>query len=1145
MNRHSLALIARCNATLTRRGWIFRLFIALVLPIILIAQLLIQSDLSFFPQAGSVISLASSPPFLNAYVFATFQLFPLLFLAGALLHKERKLDSVDSIYYRPAGNAEHVWGTALGIARVFLATALISLAAGAGIHLLASDVPFNPWYYLFYLVAMILPALVFMIGLSFLVTTLARHRAISLLLLLGYLCIMLSRGKGLFDLTGFTLPNAFSDITGLTDGGRFLLQRGYRLLLGLGMIQLTVAWFKRLPNRPARAGTLLPAAALLLAGILAGGTFLLLHQQDKTARAACVAAYTRYAARPKMTLVEQAIDYRQEGHRISVTGRLTLENRTGVPVEEFLLYLNPALEVTALRDDSGPLAFTRDRQVLRVTRNLAAAERCTLDIAYEGGIDERVCYPDIPDDLVRDIPDDPTQGFRVGKRHAVLSRAYTWLTPECLWYPVAVPPANPVVPLDFARDFSRYTLRVARPAGMTVISQGEGVEEGGSVRFHPGQPLAGISLCIGDYTRRAITVDSTLLELYLFRGHEGIVQSLELLADSLSHVLADTKRAVEIGMGTRYPFGRLAVVERPAPVTSYYRAGKNGSELVQPELLFFPERGVGAWQDFARMIKWGQAEMSDATFRARRLKPMLISVLVDAYKMQEDDLLSPGALFPSPGSIANHNLHQLAPLFYYHASSVHAPAHPALDAALNILLQQQMDTDMQPFSHEWNGSNEPETRAIRYLDGHSLQEAMTDDALDPDARVEVLKLKAAELARLFTARGLNEDTIVSFIKKYREARPFTAIPFEEFDNDFTGRYGTGWTGVLSRWYTMNRVPVYLIQDFRTEPVAMEENPSPANAGEKRARVSFDIFNDSDVEGVVTLRAFYLQRVNNASNFSISVIKGATPRIITSGVIDHETRNYVVPPRSGKKIALVLDSPTTVTLSTNISRNIPSSLNAETLPGGATREASRGESPLGRDAFFDPDEVIADDADAGFTVQQPRGRGWLRAWLRKAPEKAYRPTGWPVQHEWSSRINSYAHGLSIRGLVKKVAREGEASVTWKARVTREGEYEVFAFIPVNEQLSTEAATARGPGLVLQVQTTAPARAVEELVQHYSLSTPGGTVDTSVNVLKKEWISLGRYRFTPGEYTVTLDDRGATGQVIVGDAVKWVYSGPSRE
>jgi hypothetical protein len=969
---------------------------------------------------------------------------------------------------------------------------------------------FSPWPHLFYLVTLTVPSLVFMLGLSLLVATFAR-RAIGSLLLLGYLFATLffigNAARGLFDAPGITLPSAFSDITGHPDTGRYLLQRASWLLVGLGFIGLTVARFRRLPNAPSRWRQALPGMALVAGGVLAGLFFFFQDLRDADARQLYADTYNKYAAAPKMTLLDQQIDYRQRGNRMFVTAHLVLENRTGKDAREVILYLNPGLRVTAARRDGSALAHARDRQVVTLSTGLPDGERLNVEISYEGRVDERVCYLDVPD-------------VRPGQRFAILSRAYTWLTPECLWYPVAVPPANPAEPYNLVTDLSTYTLRVARD-GRTILSQGTREEGEDAVTFRSDRPAPGIALCAGTYERRAITVDSVLMEVYHFKGHGKPIDYFEPLAESFPRNLASTMRFMEHTAKMSYPYPRLSLVEVPVHIIGHYRETHGSSELTQPGMIFFPERGAGIWLDHSRLKFIGDEEQ-----RENRMTGMLHYSLRSAFMNEEvlptavrSNMSVPvhlPSLTNSPFRLLTGipNPHNLMAIFFPGGMTPRYPGIPVLDAVLNRSLKARIPSEVPAI--------EDGGKSIDYLSGHSLREALVDATLPPDIVREIFRLKTVDLQDLFEARGVTRDSLLDFVT--RHATP--GISFDDFNRAFVEQHGVDWNEVLPRWYEGTVLPAYLVNNFTLEKLEWPDGLAIPT------RVSCDVFNDSDVEGHVTFTTAFQDR-------------------------GKDTRHYTMPPRAGKRIVFTLvDSPYEVMLNAHLSRNEPATIAGQWRSiASRDRDTARSVTPLAREQFFAPGEVIADNEDETFITTRPGGRSeWLRRWIQKREREKimhYKATSlWDLQWNlhrtgsWVTYLDVNAYGLYVRSLFGKRAGNGKMSASWRARVERAGLYDVYVMIPYVFFVDNT-----GPN-VFSTRIGGPVPDNEsklELFQHYTLTTAAGPSEVTVDISRRDlgWSLVGRFYLDAGEQCLTLDDRGESGQIIIGDAVKWVYAGDDEQ
>ena len=120
--------------------------------------------------------------------------------------------------------------------------------------------------------------------------------------------------------------------------------------------------------------------------------------------------------------------------------------------------------------------------------------------------------------------------------------------------------------------------------------------------------------------------------------------------------------------------------------------------------------------------------------------------------------------------------------------------------------------------------------------------------------------------------------------------------------------------------------------------------------------------------------------------------------------------------------------------------------------------------------------------------------------------------------WQTLIGGRYYGYPIQSMVAKIAGNGSASVEWRAQLPQSGEYEIWVYIPDRAKLGEEG---RQWFVVEQEEW-------REVVELENWSTD-------------DWTSLGKYDCQKGECVVSLSDKGESGQVIYGDAVKWVYVG----
>ena len=1160
MNIHNLKTVACYNSRLLLRSWMFRLFLLFLFLIIILYQVLAQTNIFYGINSG-LVTLSSYLPHENAYLFTILQIVPLIFLAGTFLGKERKMDSMDTVYYRPESNADYVVGMMLGFTKTFMTMAGISLVVGMLLHIFASESPFNFWLYPFYWLTMIFPALVFALGFSFFIHTWIRHRGLSILILLVVFVVFLFQlGKvreGLFDPFGLSLPNAFSEVTGHPGMALYLMQRVCWLLVGMGFAGLTVLMFQRLPNRPvSRKRVMIVAVGCLGLGVLFGGVVYMARENVECVRELYAETYNKYQKFPKGNVISNTLEVEQKGNVLSGKSTLLVKNQGGQELSEIILYLNPALVVSAIKEGETDVAFERENQVIRVARKLLPGEDVELTVEYSGGVDERVCYLDVDFDKLFQLQPIPGHSSTTGKRFAFVGDDFTVLTPECLWYPVARPSVNPASPYDALPDFTSYSLRVASTDGRTVIAPGKREAKEGGVCFTGEIPLPGIGLCIGNFEKYDVVVDSTLYELYLFEGHGKLLQGFEEIRDSIPAIIRDARYNVEERMGITYPYSQLTLVETPVSFSGFARPNKGGSEMAQPGMLFLPERGIGMWSDHkagAAFKKRMLPEMSSfynspEDMLSADLVSSLSSMFLNEYRYNVNQVklllysvISPSLLW-SGGTTSAGNLYTISPMFYEQTMALHSAEYPAINTIL---------TDALKKSNTFFVSYTDRDQVERFA-GRSVGDLFRDRLDNPYEAATLLHERTSELLRLLSVKDVPMEQISEFLTTFIRENRFRQVEFDEMNREFVEKFGVDWMDVLPQWYENRKIPVFFVRDFKVENITSQENEGDGlsvvtSSGNfvmhdwdnMFSRVSVSVFNDSDIDGVVS---FETREMMSSG--------GINMRRQGSGVEKVSTRNFLIKAGTGKQIAVVMKG-MSVMFNTNISNNLPTNFFMSGMLGRSkTTDTTEFVKDLDRSYFMPvPGEIVVDNEDENFKLISPSSRKRLKNLISPLQESKYElGTNLTIREGVEvvpkHMINSQAYGLNK--LTHAFMLQGsKATMEWTARIEREGEYEILAYIPPKvfaHRIEEQERGGRGSGFfsisVSSVTETEP----EEIKQYYVVNIGGKKQEVSADIKEHVgWVSLGLFKLPVGECKIVLTDQGDREQVLLGDAIKWVYTG----
>lgn len=1094
MDLKNVQLVAHFEKKVLLRNSVFRTISILGLIIIFILQLLLQGKNGNY---WFLIALPSSIPFVNTLLFTFLQIFLVIVATSEWKRQAGKhYDTLDSLRTRPISNTEMLTGKIYGIITAILIINIISIVLALLVHTLNSDSPFRFYPYIFYFLTLSIPSLIFLTGTAFLVFGLVKQQGLSILLLcflfIGSTAFLPEMLHGLLDFRATILPNVFSDITGHVKLLPYLMHRMLFLFLGVAGIIYSIGIEKRLPNHtrtPVR--TYIFGTGGILLTILFGIGYCLPFREDGQLRLDYRNSALKYHQNTHAQIEEHEITFTQDADQIIAKSLLKITNSTGHPLDRIVFYLNPGLKVTSVKNSmEQSLEYSRENQILEVYHPLSAGNTITLSITYKGRIDEKVCYLDI------DLQDHWNDQFmncplHFGKRYAYSTPSFTLLTPECYWYPVTAPIVNLTSPYSSAKDFTHFLLKVIPGKQQTVISQGKIQQAGDTVLFHNTHELQGISLCMGDYEKRSILVDSVLMELYTFEGHFHFLKYFEeLTEDDLRDYLRACKAYME-SLDRPYPFNKFALVETPVSFADNYRPYMNNSGFTQPEILFFPERWVTHPQAF-HPKQWKNIEATQKRNASVGYKMTIQEIylhdlfIVSTFKRSFLSFTPRNIFLPSflqQDKKYMKNPYEIRSMFSDFSNYWYSEEYPIIN---NIMYQFDAFPNIQKTSID----NISTYKATQYLSFQSFRDAINDTDLGAKTFQEIFKLKAMHLIYIISLKITTQE-FHQFADDYKAKHRFQKLSFDAFLLELKEHFDIDLILRLPNWYNSAGLPTFRIKDFETFEITGEDFPQY----QMRAK----IYNNSDIDGIIS----------TSSN-------------------PNDPRCYSIPAKTCWEINEIYTNAFDMKLNLGFTSNIPSTFYniTSTYTNHIHQKDHLGIFPCDPKEFSPvPGEVIVDNEDDGFKLYSPSDKRWLS--FSDKTEKEYifetftqYSYGRILPSRWTTYISHDFYGETIRGAVCKLAGKGGYHAEWTTELTESGKYEIFIYeSPAQIHLNKR-----------------------ELEQNYTITTRDGEQQV---VLKKVWnsdgwISLGEFYLNAGTNKITLSDKGShPEQMIVADAVKWKF------
>ncbi|MBN2185061.1 MAG: hypothetical protein JW746_07000 [Candidatus Krumholzibacteriota bacterium] len=1116
---YNIWAVARIEVKTLFRSWFFRIFSMISLGFLGFWAFAILSPVTGLP--WMMRGIPSTVPYIIILFLNSVQAVIAVFLASDFLKRDKKLDTTEVVYMRSMTNGDYVLGKSAGILSIFLGLNFVVLLITLVMHLILGDTEIMWGAYLVYPLIISLPTLVFILGLSFLMMILVRNQAITFVIVLGYIATTLfylsRKAHYLFDYMSYNVPMLYSDFTGFSDLYHILMHRGIYLLLGLSFISITIFMIKRLPQSNMMTSLSRAAAVLFLAAALLL-SFLYLDdiRSGAALRRQITALGDAMIGQPVATPGSCSIELDHLGEKIRASASLAVVNNTDLPLEKYIFRLNPGLVVESVTSRTGGLEFSRNIHILEITppEPLLPSAKDTFTVKYSGTIDEEACYADIPEEDREKIAHVEGVGFlSLGKKYSFMTAEYLLLTPETLWYPAAGPGFSPAHPEIYRKDFIDFSLDISTLPGLTAISQGAVLNRGQDrFSFRPESPIPSMTLVIGEYETRSITVDSTDFHLAVKKGHDFFSEHFSEIGDTLSVMIGGFLQETENKLGLDYQFKRLSLVEVPIHFHSYRHLWSVSQETVQPEIVLLPEKGLPFRSaDFRRIDRRRKRHrerdnqtVSDIENQADDLTRFVTSTLTENSGFSSfRDNENPFAFSPS---------YNIFPNFLTFTSDLKSTRWPILNMALEAYYAGKLEGPSPPFVRFITGLS-PDERISLALEEKNLQEIMADKE-ERDLAHFAIRSKGNYLFLLLEST-FGKDDFNDFLSALINKNRFGSITGSQLVERLKERFGYDFAPQIDDWFENRQLPGFLIGNFDSYKVL--------DGDRERYQVKIRISNPEPVSGLlkITFRrssgrgqgGFFSRRMQPTEN-------------------DDELEKFIaMNAAETKEFGFILDyQPERMEINTLISKNIPSiiTMNFDDFELKKKAVPFDGErTGVDMVVLAEPGEIIVDDEDPGFKFDATVKKSLLKRMLPDIgpsdEEKYVGMVYWRSSGKWLATTDSKFYGRYIRSAHFAKIGKGKKKASWNAELKENGYYDIYVYIS---------------------RITPPWHRHSETTEYGSNSFlihhDDGVEDTrlELNGAEDGWNFLGSYYISGGTATVEISDKSDKGRFVIADAVKWV-------
>ncbi|MCG8410266.1 MAG: hypothetical protein MI739_03170 [Bacteroidales bacterium] len=1107
-----IRVIARFEMKTLLRSWFFRIFACAFIIGLGIFDIVVFTDNS--SDQWIYRALPSIIPYANLIVINVAQAIVGVFLASEFLKQDRKNDTVEVIYVRSMTNGQYVTGKALGVLFVFVILNLILLLMGMGLSFLSSESTINILEFILYPLLISIPTLVFILGLSFFLMTLLKNQAITFIILLGYIALTIfylnEKYYQLFDFIAYKVPMMSSSIASFGNIIETLLQRCIYLFIGIGLIQFTAFKLQRLSQSKFRYLSLISAFVFVSIGVFSGYTYVDIKQKTKSEKKQMIGLNNRYFNYPKVCIDECDIELEHLNKEIKIRAKLKTTNKSGKAIDTLIFSLNPGLKLNKISINNTEVRYERNLHLLKLkcAKTLKSDASCEIIFDYQGEINENTHFLDVNIDEYKDYL--AYELLKVRKRFAYINKDFVCLTREALWYPISGVTYAPNKPAFHQPDFTKYHLDVKTKSNLVAVSQGKSIKKAdGEYEFTNEKKLPKISLLIANYTTYKLKLDSVEYSIYTVRGNDYYTKHFTELSDTLPAVIRDLRNEFESLLDLNYSFDRFILAEVPIHFSLDKHIWSLTSNAVQPEIIFYPEKGVWMEEtDFEsrksrseKKIKRKNGEVTQQELQVRVFKDFVRSNLMasPSEKFEYDD-------------VVNRYTYSITPNFYSYVTQLESDRWPVLNLAFETYLNNRNVTEKTYTKKFYKGISKEEKINLEL--NESNLEQLLKDGISQDAQSDeddelltlndIIMAKGNQLFSLLRARYGDKkfNLFANALIKKNKYKPFSA---DDFVEEIRERFNDTIVDEIDSWYTATELPGFLVKDLQTYKILDGEFT--------KYQVRFKISNPENVDGTVDV-SIDLKGKNKSRNFFMS----------KNSKSDY-TNKIFIPAKSAKEIGVVFNSePARMNIYTNISRNLPSKLKYPFSDFDKLKKINKLDS-VANCTFFDKiekeNEFIVDNEDPGFSFYQQSNESYLKSLIKKDKNERYKYSGlyfWNPPSEWKAILRSGFYGRYIHSGLYTKAGNGERKVRWQPQLPAEGFYDVYCNIVKMKNYSKKK---RKTDYTFKIYHN---DGVEDLI-------------FTDDELEEGWNYLGTFYISPEIAKVELSNK-SKGKMVFADAIKWI-------
>jgi len=524
----------------------------------------------------------------------------IVFLCSDFFAKDKKAKVEEVINSRPISNTEYIMGKYFGVAApLCILSIFVIVVSTIFTSIFLKTFTLIPFLKFFLIIN--LPTILFLTALIIFISSFIRNPAIIFIIICGIITgVIVVAAKNqfhsnkLFDLIDFGcffLPLFPSDIIGIPNLDRIVLQRIFFIIFGMFFISLTVPMYRRL--KQSRLEITIAAGITLVSFVLIAGIFKIflnseLHRKNLQKNELYIRS--KYSGINNYEPKKYNLDVKFSRNNMKMDAEAIIDlKKTTNETGKLIFSLNPGLKIEDIQINNNKYSFDRlgSAVIIGLDEKIKYEDSLKVKMVYSGKIDNDYSFIEVnnKDNGLLDKYDGP---WIKGDFYDYTGENGVYLFKYTGWYPYVG------ILKEDDDNFFFVDLKVSLKEKLTPVTSGVQVsqqEKNGYYvyKFESVKPVKSIPLMISEFDKINYKFGDLNVNLYYYPVHDINLKFLAGIDSTIAEIINTMFETINDVTALSYPYDVLNFVEIPLQFQWYPVNGIYSNEMNNPYITILRE----------------------------------------------------------------------------------------------------------------------------------------------------------------------------------------------------------------------------------------------------------------------------------------------------------------------------------------------------------------------------------------------------------------------------------------------------------------------------------------------------------------------------------------------------------------------------